>query len=140
MNNLDDIEFDPQLGLFVNRNDPTAHLSPREIKNIRKKPRDPEAEKMKPRINFFRHDKSDSMAVKGETVNISWNVDNADFVKIRFPDGYNVEFPTVGTSAFIMPPENCELLLVAKHGKYRSQQTIKVKKITKMNRFLHKIF
>jgi len=141
MNNLEDIIFNPNTGLFENKSDPTAHLSPKEIRaSKRNRAKDPEVARMKPRINFFRHDKENNVASKGDSVCISWNVDNADFVKIKFPDGNNVEFPTAGSTAFIMPATDCDVVLVAYHGKVKTQRTIKVQRISKMNQLFRRIF
>jgi hypothetical protein len=138
MNNLNDLVFNPKTGLFENRNDPTAHLSPSELRRQKRKS-DPMREQMKPRVNFFRRT-GDKQPMDGELIVLSWNTDRAKFVRIDFPDGKRVELPPVGRCLFTMPPEICQIRLVAHNGRYHTQATIKIKPMPKIEKAIKKLF
>lgn len=128
MNDLDDLVYNPQTGLFENKKDPTAHLSAREQRQQRRKQResDPQRMAMKPRINFFRRS-GDVRPLVGEQIALAWNVSQAQSVNITFPDKRTVSFSPIDNCLFTLPKEECQVRLVAINGNYRTQSTMKIK-------------
>ena len=141
MNNLNDLVFNPETGLFENQNDPTAHLSPSELLHFKRQHRkvDPMRALMKPRVNFFRRT-GDKQPMSGELIVLSWNTDRANLVKIDFPDGKRVELPPIGKCMFTMPSKECQVRLVAHNGKYHTQETMKIKPMPKIEKAIKKLF
>lgn len=132
MNDLNDIVFNPETGLFESRTNVTAHLTDRQIRanNRHRHTMDPVRAALKPVVVEFRVEGGNEHKVDTE-VCVHWRVTNAQKVSIHFHKSRELEYNLCGTLRFVMPNLDCKICLVAKNGNVTSQRTITVKRIRK---------
>lgn len=125
MNDLNDIVFNPETGLFESRTNVTAHLTDRQIRedNRRRRAMDPARVALKPIIVEFRVEGGNEHKV-GTEVCIHWRVSNAKKVIIHFHHKQELEYNLCGTLRFVMPNKDCKIRLVTKNGGVTTQRTI----------------
>ena len=113
-------------GLFEDSTNPTAHLTPREVRRVkRNRQRDPETMQLKPLFRTV-YVYGGDRPLEGSTVEMSWSVEKAQRVVVTFPSGNRVEFPPVCRCQFVVPEHRCQVRLVAYNDKYRTQRTITI--------------
>ena len=126
MGELKNIVFNPVTGLFEDSTNPTAHLTPREVRRVhRNRQLDPEAIQLKPffrTISIYGGDRP----LEGSTIVISWSIEKAQRVVATFPSGNTIEFPPVCKCQFVVPKHKCQVRLVAYNERYRTQRTITI--------------
>ncbi len=125
MNDLNDIVFNPETGLFESKTNITAHLTERQIRGGSRRSRmmDPARAALKPVIVAFRVEGGYEHKV-GSEVCVRWRVANAQKIVIHFHNHRELEYGMHGTLRFFMPDEDCKVRLIAMNRDVKTQSTI----------------
>lgn len=125
MNDLNDIVFNPETGLFESKTNITAHLTECQIQGGSRSRRmiDPARAALKPVIVDFRVESGYEHKV-GSEVCVRWRVANAQKIIIHFHNHRALEYDMQGTLRFVMPDEDCKVRLVATNQDVKTQSTI----------------
>ncbi len=125
MNDLNDIVFNPETGLFESKTNITAHLTECQIQGGSRSRRmiDPARAALKPIIVDFRVEGGYKHKT-GSEVCVRWRVENAQKIVIHFHNHRELGYGMYGNLRFFMPAGGCKIRLIATNKGVKTQSTI----------------